>query len=638
MADQEISRKLAVIVHADVVGSTALVQRHETLAHKRINEAFQRFSSIIQEYSGTVHEIRGDALVAEFARASDAVCAALSFQQSNTEHNAPLGDDIVPVVRVGIALGEEVFAHDTVTGAGVVLAQRVEQLSEPGGVCVTGAIHEAIPQRMPFDQESLGEQAVKGFEEPVRVYRVALKPGAAVPEAETRKQVQSPSQTRRLIVVFGAVALVVVGVVVFWLKPWAPEFEPASVERMALPLPDKPSIAVLPFDNLSDHPQGEFLADGVTDTITAILGQVPGLFVISRNSAFTYKGRAVKVQEVSQELGVRYVLEGSVQRSGDRVRVTAQLVDATTDQHLWADRYDRDLGDIFALQDEIALKALIALQVELTEGEQANVRAHSTKNVEAYLLYVRALVPFRTFTKNGMVEARRFTERSLTVDPGYSSALILGAWTHIIDARFGYSALRNESLRQANQLLEEAELAAAMPDSVRGEFLMARAFVDLMQHRHENATALGSKAVSLAPNNSFIIAVQGMILFFTRQYDGAVRLFERAMRLSPAYPGWYPLWLSPAYVFKGNHERAIVVAEEGIARAKSDFIRAANHVRAAFAYADQGNVEKAKQEVKHVKEITPVLTLPFYRAIMHFEHEEDWQRFANAMRKAGLPD
>jgi len=211
MADQELSRKLAVIVHADIVDSTALVQRNETLAHKRINQAFQRFSSIIQEYGGTVHEIRGDALVAEFARASDAVCAALRFQHSNAGRGIPPKDDMAPMVRVGIALGEEVFAHDTVTGAGVVLAQRVEQLSEPGGVCVTGAIHEAIPQRLPFDQESLGEQTLKGFDEPVRVYRVALRAGAAVPGAETRRQIRSPSAWRRLALLFTAGAVVVIG-------------------------------------------------------------------------------------------------------------------------------------------------------------------------------------------------------------------------------------------------------------------------------------------------------------------------------------------------------------------------------------------------------------------------------------------
>jgi adenylate cyclase len=239
-------RKLAVILHADVVGSTSLVQRNETLAHDRIQDAFRRLSETINAYGGVAHEIRGDALVAESARASDAVCAALSFQQANTEHNTQLDDDIAPVVRVGIALGEEVFADEMVTGAGVVLAQRVEQLAEPGGVCVTAAIHEAIPQRMPFDQESLGEQEVKGFEEPVRVYRVALKPGEVVPEAEPSRQDQSPSKPRRLIIAFVAVVvLLVAGGVVVWLEPWMPEEEPASVERMAFPLPDKPSAGVL---------------------------------------------------------------------------------------------------------------------------------------------------------------------------------------------------------------------------------------------------------------------------------------------------------------------------------------------------------------------------------------------------------
>ncbi|MDX1486917.1 MAG: adenylate/guanylate cyclase domain-containing protein, partial [Acidiferrobacterales bacterium] len=352
MADQELSRKLAVIVHADVVDSTTLVQRDEILAHKRINAAFQRFSSIIQEYGGTVHEIRGDALVAEFARASDAVCAALHFQQSNTTHNAELRDHIVPVVRAGIALGEEVFAHDTVTGAGVVLAQRVEQLSEPGGVCVTGAIHEAIPQRLPFDQESLGEQTVKGFEEPIRVYRVALRAGATVPGAETSRQIRSRSQWQRLTLVFATLALVVIGGMFFWLKPWAPQFEPAAVERMAFPLPDKPSIAVLPFTNISGESHHDTFADGLSESIITMLSKIPNMFVIARSSTFTYKGKPVKVQQVAEELGVRFVLEGSIQRSGYRARISAQLVDALTGRQIWAEQYEREIKDTFALQDE----------------------------------------------------------------------------------------------------------------------------------------------------------------------------------------------------------------------------------------------------------------------------------------------
>ncbi|MFQ5995534.1 MAG: adenylate/guanylate cyclase domain-containing protein [Acidiferrobacterales bacterium] len=671
MGTEPLERKLAAILYADVAGYSRLTGEDEEGTHRRLRVYLDAITRSIEQYGGKVMHFAGDAVLADFPSVVDALICALAMQRDLAASNTKLPDERKLQFRIGINLGDVIVDRGEIYGDGVNVAARLETLAEPGGICISGTVFDALGSKLPAHFEYRGEQRVKNIDKPVRTYYARLQAGTVLPQPPPLKK--SWLQDRRLVGVIATGLLLAIGIGA--LSWWAAS--PLGTERgaarmtpppgmrrgvgmdggigpgmtrqqanqaaareapSAISLPAKPSVVVLPFDNLSDHPQGEFLADGVTDTVTATLGQVPGLFVISRNSAFTYKGKAVKVQEVSQELGVRYVLEGSVQRAGDRVRVTAQLVDATMDQHLWADRYDQELGDIFALQDEIALKVLIALQAELTEGEQANVRAHPTNNVEAYLLYVQAMVPFRTFTKNGMVEARRFAERSLTVDPGYSSALILGAWTHIIDARFGYSASRNESLRQANKLLEEAELAAAMPDSVRGEFLMARAFIDLMRHRHESATALGSKAVSLAPNNSFIIAVQGMILFFTRQYDGAVRLFERAMRLSPAYPGWYPLWLSPAYVFKGNHERAIVVAEEGIARAKSNFIRAANHVRAAFAYADQGNVEKAKQEVEHVKEITPVLTLPFYRAIMHFEHEEDWQRVASALRSAGLPE
>jgi adenylate cyclase len=307
------TRKLAVILHADVVGSTALVRLDETLAHQRIRDAFQRFSEIIISHSGIAHEIRGDALVAEFARVSDAVGASLAFQVANSAHNENLSDDIRPFVRVGIAMGEVVVADGTLTGEGVVLAQRLEQLADPGGVCIQGAAYETLPKRLPFEYENLGERQVKGFEQPVRVYAVSLKPGGAIPEPET----------------------------------------PARLDSAALDLPDKPSIAVLPFANMSGDSEQEYFSDGISEDLTTALSHFDWLFVIARNSAFTYKGKAVDVKQVGRELGVRYVLEGSVRRAGDRVRVNAQLIDADADGHVWAERFDRQMVDVFELQDDI---------------------------------------------------------------------------------------------------------------------------------------------------------------------------------------------------------------------------------------------------------------------------------------------
>jgi len=361
MAENRPASKLAVILHADVAGSTALVQQDEQVAHERIQDAFQRFSGAIRKYQGRVCELRGDALLAQFERASDAVNAALAFQADQVDYNAGLNDGIRPTLRIGVAMGEVVAADNTLTGAGAVLAQRVEQLAEPGGVCITGAIHEALPQRLPFDRESLGEQQVKGFDEPVRVYAVRLRDGAELPEppvvSETRRR-----QVTRWVSMAAAIGLIAGGVALAWFQPWAPQEEPASVERMVLPLPDKPSIVVLPFDNYSGEKKLDFFADGLTENITSALSKAPGLFVIARNSAATYKGKPVNVKQVAEDLGVQYVLEGSVQKSGDQLRITAQLVDAITGHHLWTDRFDRQAGAIFAVQDEITKRVFTELQ------------------------------------------------------------------------------------------------------------------------------------------------------------------------------------------------------------------------------------------------------------------------------------
>ena len=284
----EPTRKLAVLLHADVVGSTALVQLNETLAHQRIQDTFRRFSETIATNGGIAHEIRGDALVAEFSKASDAVSASLTFQDANTAHNEKLDDDVRPIVRVGIAMGEVVIADNTITGEGIVLAQRLEQLADPGGVCIQGAVRVTVPKRLPFVFENLGEHNLKGFEEPVNVYAVRHEYQATATGNET-------SNTDASVII---------------------------------DLSDKPSIAVLPFANMSNDPEQEYFADGIAEDIITALSQIKQWFVVARNSSFVYKGRNVDIREVARELGVRYLLEGSVRRGGNRLRITGQLVEA----------------------------------------------------------------------------------------------------------------------------------------------------------------------------------------------------------------------------------------------------------------------------------------------------------------------
>lgn len=294
----------AILLHADVAGSTSLVQQDEHLVHERIQATFRRFGDTIARYHGRVRELRGDALLAEFERASDAVTAALAFQTDQAQHDAHIEDDIRPAVRVGIAMGEVVFADRTVTGAGVVLAQRMEQLADPGGVCITGAIQEALPQRMPFRQQDLGEQLVKGFEKHVHVYGVCLREGANAPEPSEQASWSQVPLVRGLMTAV-VVVLICGGGLLAWYQFSAPESARVSPEAMALPLSDKPSIAVLPFDNLSNDPDQEYFADGMTEDVITDLSKISDLFVIARNSSFFYKGNQVGVQQVAEELGVR---------------------------------------------------------------------------------------------------------------------------------------------------------------------------------------------------------------------------------------------------------------------------------------------------------------------------------------------
>ncbi len=405
---QTPGRKLAVLLHADIVGSTTLVQKNETLAHERIQDTFRRFSETISKHDGIAHEIRGDALVAEFSKVSDAVSSALAFQAANTTHIEQLPDDINPALRIGIALGEVVVADNTVTGGGIVLAQRLEQLATPGGVCIQGAAYETLPKRLPFEYQNLGEKKLKGFEEPVRAYSVRLKneDDDSVPESLNPKDAQP------------------------------------------LELPSKPSIAVLPFNNISNDSEQEFFADGISEDIITELSKFRNFFVIARNSSFAFKDEQVTVKEVGAKLGVRYVVEGSVRKAGNRVRITAQLIDAVDDKHIWADRYDRDLEDIFAVQDEVTQAIVTAIEPQLATSERQRARRKPTGNLDAWECYQRGL--WYMFGYAHTDQALHFFHRAVELDPEFGSAYAGIAYTYAIQIVLGASKDKKKTWNTAS--------------------------------------------------------------------------------------------------------------------------------------------------------------------------------------------
>ena len=531
MAKDRLSRKLAVILHADVVDSTSLVQKNETLAHERIQSAFRKFSETIISYGGVTRELRGDALVAEFDRASDAVSAAFAFQADHTYLISRLKDDLRPTVRVGIAMGEVVIADNTVTGSGVVLAQRVEQLADHGGLCITAALHEALPKRMPFDLENLGEQVLKGFDDPVQVYRVELSAGQLIPAPEQDNQRGESPKNSNLILATIVIALVVSGGAAYWFKTQKPKVEAASIERIAIPLPDKPSIAVLPFTNISDDPKQEYFVDGMTEDLITDLSKLSGMFVIARNSVFTYKNKAVNIQQVAVDLGVRYVLEGSVRRVGGQIRINAQLIDANTGGHLWAERYDGKLDDIFTLQDKITRKIVTALSVKLTPGEEKQRIVKYTENARAYDEFLKGwnLGGFDS-PEEFNIKVKHF-KKAIELDPtyGHAHAALANIYRHIRENERlkAVGVDRNEAILLAFQHNEEAmKYPTPLAHRVNSDLLSKAG-------KWDEAMAEAGLAIDLNPNDWIgYRAMTGLLINSGRPIEAKIYLNE-AIRLNP---------------------------------------------------------------------------------------------------------
>jgi len=569
MEKDRLNRKLAVILHADVVGSTSLVQQNETLAHERIQAAFSSFSQTIIAYGGITHEIRGDALVAEFNRASDAVPAAIGFQTLNEESNSVLNDDIQPQLRIGISLGEVIVADNTLTGTGVVLAQRLEQLAEPGGVVVQGSVSETVPIRMPFDFESMGEQMLKGFEQPVRAFSVVLQPGELLPAPEAKEPPQTggasdPQVQSRLS-----------------LESWE------ALIGEPLELPDMPSIAVLPFQNMSADPEQEYFADGISEDITTSLSRRSKLFVIARNSSFAYKGHSVDVRQIGRELGVSHVLEGSVRKAGNRIRVTAQLVETQNGNHLWAESYDRYLDDIFAVQDEITRSIVVELSVNLIAGEIDRLYAAGTSNVEAWDLVNKACVLVDSQTPSEVKTAGRLLKRALDLDGNYAAAWIELGWVYWNDAGNSWKLESQQSWQLAFDAANKAiELEPGNPHGygLLGHVYMSHGEVDL-------ALEMSAKAIDLAPGDSYSLAMRGDILIEAGRIDEGISALRKAIRLCPFPPAWFLFLLGMGFHINSENDLALSAIEQSIKREPGAFIPT---LWLASVYIETGRKDEAK--------------------------------------------
>ena len=634
MNTEKFERKLSAILSADVKGYSRLMRADEDETIRTVTAYRTAIAKLVEQYRGRVVDSPGDNVLAEFGSGVDAVNCAVEVQRELAERNEELPAERKMEFRIGVNLGDIVQEGERIYGDGVNIAARVEGLAEGGGICVSGTVYDSIESKLGLEFEYLGEHEVKNIDKPIRVYRILSYPGAAAHRVIKAKKAVGKTWRKAAL---AAVAVIVVGAAVavwhFYFRP--PLIEPASVEKMAFKLPEKPSIAVLPFVNMSGDPEQEYIADGITENIISALSKIPKLFVIDRNSTFTYKGTPVKVQKVAEDLGVQYVLEGSVQRSGDNLRITAQLIDALGGHHLWSERYDRELKDIFALQDEITLKICNALQMELTSGEQARMWHKGTKNLEAWGCIVKGNALFTRMAKGDNAKARNLYERAVKIDPKDSFAWTMLAWTHWIDAFLGYSESRAESFKQAVGL---AKKALSMDDTLSDVYALLGG-ISLFQRHYEKAIAAGEKSIALGPNSATSHVLFGSTMTYAGRFEEAIALIKKGMRLTPHYPAFYLNQLGRPYFQTGRYKEALATYKKLLKRSrKGEFNPLSVHLNLAATYIMLDRDEEARAQVAEVLRISPNLSLEWVRKAAFYKNPVHLERVLIALRKAGLPD
>lgn len=625
MGAEEFRRKLTAILSADVKGYSRLMGEDEEATVRTITAHREVITLVIQKYRGRVVDSPGDNILAEFVSVVDAVQSAVEIQEVIRAKNAELPEDRRMEFRIGINLGDVIQEGERIYGDGVNIAARVEGLAEAGGICISGSAYEQIENKLALGYEYIGEHTVKNIVKPIRVYRVPVRT-ETVDKVIDEKMVE-PKRGKLVALAVVITLFVVVGGVMLWKsiqRKVSSQMEIASVEKMAYPLPEKPSIAVLPFDNLSEDPKQEYFSDGISEEIISALSRVPKLFVIARNSTFIYKGKPVRIKQVAEELGVKYVLEGSVRKAGDKVRITAQLIDAIKGHHLWSERYDRNLKDIFAVQDEITKKIITAMQVKLTEGEQARTVAKGTNNLDAYLKCLQANDYLNRANIESNALAKQLADEAINLDPDYAWAYYIKALTYTNDVWFGTSKSPKHSWTRAKELLQKSILLDDTFAEAHGElgFLYSMA----SPRQPDKAIPLGKKAVALNPNSAISHLRLGKVFTFAYRYEESIPEYKTAIRLNPMPPVLYFWSIGLSYGLLGQYQEAITWCEKAVRQEPDSFYA---RLMMTVVYSWSGRDEDARVQAAEILRINPNFSLEKFE-------KRAGKSIVDALRKAGL--
>ena len=631
MTTQEVKRKLTAILSADVKGYSRLMGEDEVGTIQTLNTYKEVMANLIQQHHGRVVDAPGDNLLAEFGSVVDAVQCGVEIQKELKKRNTEIPENRRMEFRIGVNLGDVVEDGEQILGDGVNIAARLESLSEAGGICISGTAYDQVKHKLPVGYQYLGKQTVKNITEAVRTYRVLMEPEAAgkvIGEEEPK-----PTKWSWKAVVVVAVMVLVAGGLIWNFYLRGSQTERARVEKMAFPLPDIPSIAVLPFVNMSGDPGQEAFADGVTENITTTLSKIPKIFVIARNSAMEYKGKPIDVKKVAGNLGVRHVLEGSIQKWGERIRITAQLIDATSGHHIWSEKYDREMRDLFALLDDVTRHIAVALQIKLTEGEQARVWHKDTENLEAWALASQSWDLLARLTREDNAKAQELAEQAVKLDPQYGFAWSLLAYSYFNAARMGWCESPKEYFKKAIELNQKAlrlnkDLFCAT--AMLGQILWS-------QGQYERAIEMGRRSIELGPNQSLTYVILSGILCYAGEFEEAVTLGEKAIRLHPFGRYSYLTTLARSYRMAGRYEEALALYRQLLYRAQKEaFSPLAAYIGLADVYSEMGRVEEAHTQASEILRINPNFSLEKWSKTEPFRDPKHLEKRLTALRKAGL--
>lgn len=632
MHRQRLPRKLAAILYADVAGYSRLTGEDEEGTHHRLSQYLDVISASIEQHDGHVVHYAGDAVLADFTTVTDALACATAVQSELASRNQDLPDERKVQFRIGVNLGEVIVDRDDIYGDGVNVAARLESLAEAGGICISESVQTAVGNKLPLGYEFMGEQHVKNIAHPVRVYRVN---GGEATGAKAVARKRAEIAPRNIAVALAAiVGIAVTSSSIIWLTPWWSEAPTRPASTPAITLPDRPSVAILPFANMSDDPEQEYFADGMTDDLITDLSKVSGLLVIARNSVFTYKGHTVDLQQVAKELKVRYVLEGSVRRAGHRVRINVQLVDASAAENVWAERYDREYSDIFELQDEVVSKIVSALKVSLTDAEQTQIDRMPTDDLRAYDYYLRAERGVYSLERGEVADALSFYEQAVALDPNFALAYAGYARAAVDVWRRDWMEVLPGPVARTRAYDAASRALKLHPDLPRAFSVLA--VLQLVDGRHEEAMESARRALAVDPNNAEAYANLALVLSYAGGPSDALTAIDVAFRLDPK-PEAYFYYVRGVVLFAAReYEQAVEPLERARStREPSDALR---EVLAA-TYAQLGRASQAKGEVTAILERVPWANLAYYRILYAYhKRSEDLEHWLEGLRKAGIPE